>query len=87
MVRQRDAVQRVIASPYDGYILQSLMKVLYRRGASEQLRNVCAVNSLGPDGRPWFIHSGTYEELLQAFRLSPSQVAQAIRSRLEEHAS
>ena len=30
-----------------------------------------------PTGRPRFIHSGTYEELIEAFGLTPAQIADA----------
>jgi transketolase len=72
-----------IAEQNNGYILQNLLKVLYRHGASGALQNVSAVNTLGPDGRPWFIHSGTYEELTQAFGLTAKHLAQFIRARLD----
>ena len=37
-----------------------------------------AINTLDADGRPRFIHSGTYEELIEAFGLTPSHIASAI---------
>ena len=40
---------------------------------AERLRNVLAINTLDADGRPQFIHSGTYEELIEAFGLTPAQ--------------
>jgi hypothetical protein len=42
-----------------------------------------SVNTMGADGRPRFIHSGTYEQLLMAFSLVPSQLAEAIRIRVK----
>jgi hypothetical protein len=41
-----------------------------------------AVNTLGRDGRPWFIHSATYEELVEAYGLAPQPLADAICARL-----
>jgi hypothetical protein len=35
-------------------------------------------------GRPQFIHSGTYEELVQAFGMAAGQLAETIRQRLAE---
>ena len=46
------------------------------------LDNVLTINTLGADGRPQFIHSGTYEELIDAFGLSGPKIAAAIRRRL-----
>ena len=70
-----------LAEQNNGYILQSFLKVLYRRGkdvGSGRLNRVISINMLDSEGRPQFIHSGTYEELIAAFGLTPSQIAQAI---------
>ena len=41
------------------------------------------INTLDADGRPRFIHSGTYEELTAAFGLTPTQIAAAVERRLK----
>ena len=41
-----------------------------------------AINTLDAAGRPQFIHSGTYEELTEAFGLTPAQIARAVRTRI-----
>lgn len=73
-----------LAEQNNGYILQNLLKVLYRgRGDTQAgLSRVFAINTLDSNGRPRFIHSGTYEELIQVFGLTSSQIASAIRTRL-----
>jgi len=38
---------------------------------------------LGADGKPRFIHSGTYEELLAAFRLTPEDLAETITEKVQ----
>ena len=74
-----------LAEQNNGYILQNLLKVLYRRRQSSvALDQVLAINTLDADGRPRFIHSGTYEELVQAFGLSAGQIAHAVMSRVGE---
>ena len=71
-----------VAEQNNGFLLQNLLKVLYRR---RQVRgsdnNAIAINTLTAEGRPAFIHSGTYEELTDAFGLSASQLAELILSR------
>jgi len=60
------------------------LKVMYRHRASIgqiALDHVMAVNALR-DGRPWFIHSATYEELVEAYGLTPQSLADAICNRL-----
>jgi transketolase C-terminal domain/subunit len=65
-----------LAEQNNGYILQNLLKVNYRRGG--QVSNVIAINTLDGEGRPQFIHSGTYEELIEAFKLTPHHIANTV---------
>jgi transketolase len=69
-----------LAEQNNGYILQNLLKTLHRRRktAWEALDRVLAVNTLDGVGRPRFIHSGTYEELIEAFGLTPAQLGRTI---------
>ncbi len=78
-----------LAEQNNGYILQNYLKLLYRRRRKDwsSTGNILAINTLGADGRPQFIHSGTYEELVRAFGLSPAQIAAAIRERVSGRAS
>ena len=70
-----------IAEQNNGYIWQNLLKVLYRAGRAPG--RIIAINALDAEGRPRFIHSGTYEELVPAFGLAPPQVAAAIARALK----
>jgi transketolase len=68
----------IFAEQNNGYIWQNFLKTLYRhrrklRGGD--LERVIAINTLDAEGRPRFIHSGTYEELIEAFGLSAAQLA------------
>ncbi len=73
-----------LAEQNNGFILQNLLKLLYRRRQASWpgAQNLLAINTLDADGRPQFIHSGTYEELTEAFGLTPARIASAIRQRL-----
>ena len=42
------------------------------RRSRRRWQRVMAINTLDADGRPHFIHSGTYEELIEAFGLTPA---------------
>jgi transketolase len=71
-----------IAEQNNGYILQNLLKVHYRRITRKRtgaLGRMLAINTLDAEGRPRFIHSGTYEELIEAFGLTPAEIAKAVR--------
>ena len=74
----------VLAEQNNGYILQNLLKVIQRRHVHAPIwSNVLAINSLDKRGRPQFIHSGTYDELVDAFGLSAHQIAGVVRKRLQ----
>jgi transketolase len=75
-----------LAEQNNGFILQNLLDILYRRRKENWacVPNILAINTLDANGRPRFIHSGTYEELIEAFGLASSQIAAAIRSRLDQ---
>jgi transketolase C-terminal domain/subunit len=73
-----------IAEQNNGYILQNLLKLRHRRGGERDWRSpVLAINTLDQNGRPQFIHSGTYEELIEAFRLTPTHIAGAMTGALK----
>jgi transketolase C-terminal domain/subunit len=77
------------AEQNNGYILQNFLKVLYRHRseiAGGDLSRVISLNALDANGRPRFIHSGMYEELLAAFALAPAQIVRAIKERVSARA-
>jgi transketolase len=71
-----------LAEQNNGFILQNLQKIAYRRGLRASAHRMLAINTLDALGRPQFIHSGTYEELTEAFGLTSAQIARAIRTRV-----
>ena len=78
-----------IAEQNNGYILENLLKVTYRSGSARlesrptPLDRVIAINTLDADGRPQFIHSGTYEELIEVFGLTPAHIANTLTRALK----
>jgi len=66
------------AEQNNGYLLDAFLKILYRHRKGCDWDRIVAVNTLDANGMPQFIHSGTYEELLDAFRLSASHLAQRL---------
>jgi transketolase C-terminal domain/subunit len=74
-----------LAEQNNGYILQNLQKIAFERRhqqGGDLFQRVLAINTLGSDGRPRFIHSGTYEELIEAFGLTPQKIAAAVSGAL-----
>jgi transketolase len=74
----------VFAEQNNGYIWQNFLKVLYRRRTAVRTDRIRTVNTLGPDGRPRFIHSATYEELIEVYGLSGPKLAAMVRQIEEE---
>jgi transketolase len=79
-----------LAEQNTGYLFQHLLRVAYRRAGTARdardraaLGRVMTINTLDGDGRPQFIHSGTYEELIAAFGLTAVQIADAVERRLK----
>jgi transketolase C-terminal domain/subunit len=76
----------VVAEQNNGYIWQNFLKVLYRNRGQVQSGGwdrIVTINTLQSDGRPQFIHSGTYEELIAAFHLTPDAIARTVEERLK----
>lgn len=84
-----------LAEQNNGYILQNLLKVQHRRDSGSGPRNtrggqtahVLSINTLDRDGKPQFIHSGTYEELIEAFGLTARHIAAAVMGALDARGS
>jgi transketolase C-terminal domain/subunit len=76
----------IVAEQNNGYIWQNFLKVLYRN--RDQVKSggwdrIVTINTLQGDGRPQFIHSGTYEELIAAFHLTPDAIARTVEQHLK----
>ncbi len=70
------------AEQNNGYLLQNFLKILYRRKKPCEWSRIMSINALDAEGKPQYIHSGTYEELIEAFHLTPSQMVRSIRERV-----
>lgn len=70
------------AEQNNGYIWQNFQKILFHRCRRIDTERLVSINTLDADGRPRFIHSATYEQLLTVSGLAPSQLAETIRRRL-----
>lgn len=73
----------VFAEQNNGFIWQNFLKALHRgRRTASGTGRAITVNTLTPEGRTQFIHSATYEELVEAFGLSAEKLAATVRERL-----
>ena len=72
----------LFAEQNNGYLWQNLLKVLYRNRdkAAGSLQRITTVNTLTAAGKPQFIHSATYDELIEAFGLTPAHIAKTAQA-------
>ena len=75
----------IFAEQNNGYLWQNFLKVLH--GSKDKVGlngppRIITINTLNAEGKPQFIHSATYEELIAAFGLTPSAIADSIESSL-----
>lgn len=71
----------LFAEQNNGYLWQNCLKVLYRHRENAEwkgMSQIASINTLDKDGNKQFIHSATYEELVEVFGLTPAAIAGAI---------
>ncbi|MEO8597645.1 MAG: transketolase C-terminal domain-containing protein [Candidatus Solibacter sp.] len=73
----------VFAEQNNGYLWQNYLRVVARRAAGRGLDRIMTVNTLTADGKPQFIHSATYEELVDVYQLSGPKLAASVEARLQ----
>jgi transketolase len=69
----------IIAEQNNGFIWSHFQRILFRSHKNINPGKLIAINTLGKDGSPQFIHSATYSELLDQFGLAPHQLAERIK--------
>jgi len=70
------------AEQNNGYIWRNVHKILFQWRSPIETDRLVSVNTLGPDAKPRFIHSGTYQQLLSAFGLAPQQLSETLRRKV-----
>jgi transketolase C-terminal domain/subunit len=74
------------AEQNNGYLRQNFLKTLYRHRTelgADRLDRVHTINTLDADGEKQFLHSATYEELVEVFGLTPAAIANAVQRTLK----
>ncbi len=72
----------VIEEQNNGFIWAQAQSVFLRSQRIVDTRRLTAINTLDESGRPRFIHSATYPQLLKAFGLGSEQLAARVRELL-----
>jgi len=68
-----------VAEQNNGFIWSHFQRVLFRGRKNIDSGRLIAINTLAENGKPQFIHSATYGELLDQFGLAPEQMAEKIK--------
>jgi transketolase len=74
----------VIEEQNNGFIWAHAQSVLLRSQRTVDTRRFTAINTLDESGRPQFIHSATYPQLLETFGLAPEQLTATVRKLLAQ---
>lgn len=74
----------VIEEQNNGFIWAQAQSVFLRSRRTVDTRMLTAINTLDESGRPRFIHSATYPQLLKAFGLDSEQLAARVRGLLAQ---
>ncbi|MFC2062430.1 transketolase C-terminal domain-containing protein [Chloroflexota bacterium] len=72
----------VIVEQNNGYIYSEFVKVLFKSGKSIDTSRLLAINTADKEGRPQFIHSGTYQQLVTKYGLMPYQIVETIKAKI-----
>jgi transketolase C-terminal domain/subunit len=83
----RTGLPMIFAEQNNGYLWQNFLKVLYRHRGSvdgKGMSQISTINTLDKDGNKQFIHSATYEELIEVFQLTPSAISDAVRKLVKD---
>jgi transketolase len=77
----------VFAEQNNGYLWQNCLKSLYKnrhKADATALGRIATISTLDQRGKPQFIHSATYEQLIEAFGLTPEAISDTVRKQLAE---
>jgi transketolase len=70
----------IVAEQNNGYIMRHLKEYIFNDSGLIDKSRIISINTLDSNGKPRFIHSGTYQELLQYCGLSSKQLVEKIKN-------
>ncbi len=73
----------LIAEQNNGYIWHEFEKLLFKTRKQIDTTTLVPINTLDVEARPQFIHSATYDQLLDQFGLTPRQMAETVKHKLK----
>ena len=78
----KSGAKLIIAEQNNGLIASRLPSILANAGVVVDPAKISTLNMLGKDGKPQFVHSGTYAQLSAAFDLNADGIAKCIEAAL-----
>jgi transketolase len=69
----------IVEEQNNGWIWAEMQKVLLRALPTVEINRFAAINTLDESGRPRFIHSATYPQLLEIFGLDADHLAARVK--------
>jgi transketolase C-terminal domain/subunit len=76
----------IVAEQNNGFLWQAFQRVLWKRFPNLSPGRIAAVNVRDEQGNPHFVHSATYQQLLDRYGLSPLQLAARVKLELRRPA-
>jgi transketolase C-terminal domain/subunit len=80
------AAKVIVAEQNNGFLWQGFRRVLWKRFRSVSTGKIAAINVTDAEGKPRFIHSATYAQLLDCYGLSPEKLALRVKKELQKPA-
>ncbi len=74
----------VFAEQNNGFLFSAFRKLVFKNEKAIDPKRFLFINTLGPEQEPRFIHSGTYEELIDHCGLSAEAITQTVIAQLEK---
>jgi transketolase len=75
ILKEYDGTPVVVVDQNNGYLYKKLVEYMAASGEFHKFGNITALNLLDRDGRPHFVHSGTYDELTGYYGLNAAAIA------------
>ena len=72
-------VPMIFAEQNNGFIYNRFTKLLFKERENISTKKMASVNTLDPNGRPQYIHSGVYDELTGAFGLDEKSLVKTVK--------
>ena len=74
----------IFAEQNNGYLSAEYHSMLARKQKNIDPSHALSINTLDTDGKPKYIHSATYGELIEMYGLNPARISEAAKQLISE---